>query len=132
GRRRSAGMEFLERRTEHARDHRHAFARLVFALGPQLVELDEASQPDDRQEDEDEDGDELAEKRLSRKQLLVGGVRQQLGVTADGGAPRKAESEVEQTPRGSWLCRRCPRHARPPRWFPTSVSGRRHARISCI
>ena len=81
-RRGGAGLELVERTGKRARDHAHRLARLVFAFGPELIELDEARQADDHQEDDDEDRDQPAEERLGGEELLVGGAREELGVAA--------------------------------------------------
>ena len=66
-------------------------AGVVFALGPELVELDEAGEADDDQEDDDEDRDQPPEKRLGGEEPLVGRPGEEPGVAGDGGIARELE-----------------------------------------
>ena len=80
-----------QRPGQHRGDQAHGLAGVVFALGPELVELDEAGEADDDQEDDDEDRDQTAEKRLGSEKPLVGRPGEKPGVTGDGGIARELD-----------------------------------------
>ena len=72
-------------------DQAHGLAGIVFALGAELVELDEAGEADDDQENDDEDRDQAAEKRLGGEEPLVGRPGEEPGVTRYSGSARELE-----------------------------------------
>ncbi len=75
---------------EDAHDHADRLARVGLAVDAQLVELDEARQADDQQEDGDEDGNEPAKERFGGQELTVGGTSEQSRVARKSRAPRSS------------------------------------------